>query len=317
MNTKGRDRQALVVRKTLSLKITGLCAFAAGGGVTKVVLPNARDMSMGTNPEIHSAVLFTPLVNFNSGRRFDFKLSRNDSAYGMPGTELAAWFLEGEELSAGLSGPVTFTPPALSAPCPSFEAPRDADSFQWVTQMIAGSDKIDSSYFDGPMPLPEVIARMVLAGGTLRTDAFAANYDKTKVLKWIFEDDGGAQVGTPRAIAEVIEFRAALPVAQGTITFASTRGAARNIVLNSPPGDLLVWLANLPLVDLLIDRGEIRKSDLRDKEFHFQHFYALAKTSDTHLPRPYKERTDPDPCKLPSSGVSNPKCPPTFFSGVK
>jgi hypothetical protein len=308
-----KARPAAVSGIKFSLFVSGLCSFvpytAAGISRMKVVLPNTEISMPGMEDPIHTAVFLVAAARIaNSSRQPDFYF--NGIKNGYRDTNMAGFLVRNQDLiikELVTTAPILLTSGAID--CPPSTAPFP---FDWIQGMPAGSDKMTETAFQKPAP-DKVMARLDLYDGSLSTTRFPADFTGTKTLKWYLDKVlGGTPTGTPRAIAEEIKFFRNWP--SGTaVTMTSLPAGLPDIILqpNSMTGILEAWVANLPLIDILINRSEGAVKD-RGPEYHFMHFHDLATTPGNLIPWPHKT----DKCNgNPTGDAANPRCPPVLFSG--
>jgi hypothetical protein len=290
------------------LRFTGLCAFVPHRGERenmRVVLVNAHDHAAGMHHEPHVAAVVVRRHHLEpAGQRpyFDFQGSR----YSFGDYPWRAWLLEDEELTIDPDEPELKIAPGPQA---GSDCPRsDADGFGWIARLSTVGEGTISSRAFGGTDSDLVRARLKIQGGALSTWAPAHNASRTAILKWQFRQPqgGGNPIGTPRALAEVMELTQNVTEDKG-ITLKSNRG--NDIVLKPAPkgGEVVAWLVNMPEADIRYDRTE----DPRRPDHHFAHFYRLSERGvATHVPHPVGD------CGFAGANISNPRCPPALFQSV-
>ncbi len=296
------------------LNFTGLCAFVKpAAGQIRVVLVNARDQTQGQNHEPHCAAIVTPANNWERNGRQAFGF--DGTAVGYPSREMVAILLEGENLSTNMSGAVTDTDIGGAVECPT--EGTDHTAFGWISRMSdIGAGTMNREAFAGTNS-NLVLARFNFSSGNLRTAAFGLTPGggNRLVLRWQFKNNGADPLGRHRALAEESQLFMG-NVAGNSLTFISSRfdgQASTNIVLRPQNDKIEAWVVNLPVIDLMRDRGVAP----RPPDHHFSHFYRLSTNSRPHVPHPTNPNTGMHCGRPPITGVTNPKCPPTLFDSFQ
>jgi hypothetical protein len=301
---------------TLSLRFTGLCALVPrSANDLDVVLVNARDHAHGAHHETHYCMLLVPYSSWDqSGRAKSFGFDGLPAHFGH--SSMVAFLLDGERLSITPPGAGNLTlEPGTILDCPSSLNKR---AFAWGLRMAdVGAANVATDVLTNNRDL---LARLKLTSGTLGTSAFALNL-MGQVLKWQFKDAGGGNpMGSVRAAAEELELIAQItnpaprpgePLREEVKIASTTFGGTtlRDLILTPISGRVEVWLVNMPLLDVLMDRSQMP----RQPDYHFAHFHRIAAVSTgTHIPWP---NPDADNCGPPPTGnISNPRCPPAIFT---
>jgi|GEM_PF-7004356 len=305
----------------LIVKFTGLCGFVLNSAhsVARVVLPDA----MATNPPHQPAVL-VPHAHWDlAANRRQYSVDyidfiSNESRYIIP------LLKEDLLLPAGVFPTTTLVPTLpLTVPvnptnpgCPAGASPR---ALGWISNMadvVPPGDMRDNVLIDASPA--DVVARIKLTAGTLSTAAaeFRAigPVGARQVVKWQFKDSTGGNVGTPRALSEVIDLaltvdtNAAGFVEVGSKQFNGFSGDPLLFVPQMIGGvmGVVFWIVNIPLPDLLTTSpNPFQQND------HFMHFYSLRTTMVGPTPVPLNTNLCPPAGNL---GMSNPKCPSTLFA---
>ncbi len=320
-----REKAAASAQVGFDLHISGLCAFvpykdlATQVARMKVVLVDALSPAYLYNNKdsaVHVPALLVPdscLYHPGPGTRAAaFSFEGSYSHY--PAGPVWAYPLFQESVTImGLGNndikPVTDGTPGPSDTCPSGAPP----AFGWIRDMPSGAGVMTQDAFS--QSYTNVIGRMDLYDGALFTSIFPySQLYKPKLLRWYWADDqgnNGSGSQTTRAIAEEIIFAKQWPSTTTTVTM--TIGSS-TVVLQPYNNQIDAWLVNMPLIDILVDRGSWSGKE-RSKDHHFLHFHRLAKTPGTLIPWP-----DLDPthiCDPPGTGdVANPRCPPALFTSV-
>jgi|SRR5579864_4691938 len=296
------------------LHFTGLCAFvpyvdAAGISKMRAVLVDVESpdaLARAMDDAIHTPALLVPQVHLKSTTlKAPLMFDGTENGYG---GMTALFLLRRNRLSIPALGAKDIGPVAgLPVDCPPMAMPS---AFAWVRDMPAPSNVMTMADFDTSDD--DVIARMDLYDGTLFTSAFPFSLPKRQVLlRWYWDDDKGSQgIGTqtPRAIAEEITFgRQWTNLSEVTLKVDSD-----SIVLQPQSGAIDVWLVNLPLIDILVDRSQW-SSQQRKEEHHFHNYHRLAVTPGSLIPWPDLDPTHT--CPPPTGDVANPRCPPAYFAG--
>lgn len=282
----------------LTIHFTGLCGFVKPTADTmRAVLVNAFD---GMMHDKHCACFLLDRKFHSGGRGYDFGFDGTKGEYGS--TDMLGFILEDEDFTiSSAAGTLNIIDVPLESACPG----DDKFSIQWMAQMAdVGSGKMKKAAFRGRNPAL-VRARMDITNGrTFFNRLFALDNDKItpKVLKW----DVDGNPGNSRALGEVVTLVMDISSATATLTSTKTGG---NIVLAPFASKAEVWLVNQPLEDIILDR----KIKPRGADVHFVHYYDLSVSPGTHIPSPTGEDCGPPP----SGGVSNPRCPVSFFNSFE
>ena len=300
---------------TLKMTFTGLCAFVphTSGKRMRVLLVDGQQ-SVGTHEhEDHFAALVFDMDNYTpvSGpnRPLDMQFKEDNKERGL-------CIVEREELvvSPQSGEPLMFNNEDLEE-CPQ----ANRDHFSWVApipQIVESSKSVDSSCF---VPIGGKIhkmlaGRLALTHGKLITSALAEHAENDPLLWNFFPNLPLVSILplSPRrqALAEEVEWT--LPVDATEIRLASFKfGGSEGPVLRLQPTRGVVQAAfrNLPLPDIVKAR---KPSHPREKEPHFEHYYAVSKSN----PGIFSRRIPFLDTSCNSRGpitASNPKCPPARF----
>jgi hypothetical protein len=294
---------------------TGLCAFVPYQDAQKisrmrVALIDAESPDILANTmsdAIHTPALLVAdrfLDSSASTRKASFSFDGSTNDYD-PKTWL--FLLRQEELSITGLKPIDIKLPAgTGSDCPQDPVPSFSD---WIQAMPSNCNQMTQSAFN---TFTDVIARMDLFDGDLYTSRFPRSYkDNSRLLKWYLDSDQGTSVKPAKAIAEEITFSKQW---QGATSVTISVGTGGQIVLKPDQQEIELWVVNLPLIDIVVNRSKWSAYE-RTKEHHFYHYYRLATNTVDLIPWP-----DPNPANFcpppPTAGVANPRCPPALFAGV-
>lgn len=307
------------------LKFTGLCGLVpktsqwnAFRNEAYVLLVDARGSRGGLRDEPHQPVLVFQFARHISGAN----LRLPDVVFDNPrtGEKMGLCYLKDQQIRIGAaSDSLRIVENGGGSGCHNPHVSGHRESFSWIAPMAnisPGAGRVHrdclAGLIDG-IPLPslksEVIARVILTEGTLKTNRLASDTG-TQVVRWEFRPDAGG--GHKQALAEEVQLE--LPIGGDYISISATRlrggGADPFPLVLSSAGNVTAFVANMPLDDILGVRIPGTAVNHRDPDYDFVSLYSLCERVPTDKPVPFPE------ARCQGSGgptASNPQCPPARF----
>lgn len=300
------------------LKLTGLCGFATKNSQWNVfaneayvVLVDARGPRGGLRDEPHQPVLLFQFARHISGAN----LRSPDVIFDNPitGEKMGLCYLHEQQIKIGSrSDSLKIIENGGGADCHKHNMAGNRESFSWIAPMNnispgAGQIHEDCLKYGGALK-KEVIARVILTEGTLKTNRLATDTGR-QVVKWEFRPDAGG--GHRQALAEEVQLE--LPIDGNYISLSATRlrgGPDPFPLVLSSAGNATAWISNMPLDDILGVRLPNMTPNHRDPDYDFVSLYGLCQRVPADKPIPFPES------RCEGSGgptASNPQCPPARF----
>lgn len=297
---------------TLKVRITGLCAAViCEDGTVKILLVNeqakGRHESGGHHQaEPHVGALITHKRHLSGrGRDTDFGFDGSSTFFNSP--DMIGFLLQEESIEVdGLNGMVNLDRTPRDGSCPS---KRDEGSLEWCPQMheLGAASVSTPAFYHHDVPL--VKSQMILKGGNLRTSSFAKDHSG-RILKWVFKG-GSAVCSERRALAEEVEYSVKIKSSKAVFVTRNNfpEGCLDDIVLVPCNGEVLCWVVNQPMEDILLDRERLQRKPIT----HFEKYFQLS-SSDCAPLIPYPLY---DVCLSDVGGASSPRCPVAFFERLE